>query len=65
MAANERGPYLTPNRALSLEKSISRLEGKLTQRIDDLEKRLDTEQRRSALLRRLVLELTERGGITQ
>ena len=30
----ERGPYLTPNRALELERRLSQLEGELNARID-------------------------------
>ena len=43
----ERGPYLTPNRALSLERRISESEGRLGERIAQLHQELEKERART------------------
>jgi hypothetical protein len=40
VSARERGPYLTPNRALQLERHIAALEAKLSERIDRQDREL-------------------------
>lgn len=56
--AGERGPYLTPNRALNLERKIASIEAALRERIDLLERQLAEERRaRQAQLRAIALAL--------
>lgn len=56
----ERGAYLTRNRAEGLERRIALAEGRMQGRIEALEAQLEREQRRNDQLRTLVLALTHR-----
>ena len=38
--ATERGPYLTPSRALQLERAIARLEGRFLERFERIDREL-------------------------